>query len=108
VVRLIADPVPPYHGWHDTALIFAGSDAWAAAKPTRDAGRRAVTLCPPEAHPSAIKWPSVAYWLGDVGDIDLNSAIDLGRLLIDHGAIRVTLVGEMIPKALVLRRRVAE
>jgi hypothetical protein len=104
----MADPVPPYDAWRNTALIFAGSDAWNAAKPTRDAGRRAVTLCPPDTHPSAIQWPSVAYWLGDVGDMDLNSAIDLGRLLIDHGAIRVTFVGREIPKALVLRRRGAE
>lgn len=108
VLRLAAEPIGPYSQWRDTALIFAGSDAWAAAAPTRNSGRRACTLLPPGADPKSIEWPKVQNWLGDAGDLPAGDVIALARALIEGGATRVTLVAASIPEgALIAKRRPA-
>jgi hypothetical protein len=104
VVRLIADPVPPYDAWRDTALVFAGSDAWAASAPTRKAGRRACTLLPPGSDPKAIEWPRVNQWVGETGDLPAGDVLALARSLIAAGAARVTLVTKSIPEGVLIAK----
>lgn len=108
VQRLAAAPIGPYSGWRDTALIFAGRTAWERAEPIRNAGRRAVTVCPPGTDPKSIEWPKVQHWLGDAGDLPAGDVIALARALIEAGATRVTLVAASIPEgALIAKRRPA-
>ena len=104
VIRLAAEPIAPYSAWRDCALIFAGTGAWDRAKPTRDAGRRACTVLPPNTDPAAVRWPSIASWIGDTGDLPTADAIALARCLIDCGADRVHLIGEHIRPSLTMRR----
>lgn len=104
VVRLAADPVPPYDGWRGVAILYAGSGSWERAAETRQAGRRACTVCPPDAQPSAIVWPPVWQWLVDAGDLEAGEAIELARTLVDHGAELVVLLGDRLRGGLTLRR----
>lgn len=104
VIRLAAEPIAPYSAWRDRALIFAGSGAWSRAEATRDAGRRACTVLPPGTDPTSVRWPSIASWIGDTGDLPTADVIALARCLIDCGADRVHLIGEHIRPALAMRR----
>lgn len=104
VIRLAAEPIAPYSAWRDCALIYAGTGAWSRAEATRDAGRRACTVLPPGTDPAAVRWPSIACWIGDAGDLPTTDAIALARCLIDCGADRVHLIGEHIRPALTMRR----
>lgn len=105
LVRLASAPVGPYSQWRDTALIFAGSDAWEQAKPARDSGRRAVTVCPPGSDPAMIAWPSVRYWIGDAGDLAAGQVVTLARALGAAGAERVTLVSPHIAHGVLVAKR---
>lgn len=104
VVRLAADPVPPYHGWRGVAILYAGSGSWDRAAETREAARRACTVLPPGADPAAIVWPAVRQWIADVADLEPGTAIELGRCLIDRGAEMIVISGERISGGMVLRR----
>ena len=104
VLRLAADPIAPYDRWKNTALIFAGAHAWDASKPTRESGRRAVTLLPPGADPACVTWPRVQTWFGDAGDLDAPTAIELARCLIDAGADLVRMIGSNVKPSLTMRR----
>lgn len=104
VIGLAAEPIAPYSAWRDCALIFAGSGAWSRAEATRDAGRRACTVLPPGADPAAVRWPSIACWIGDTGDLPTADVIALARCLIDCGADRVHLIGEHIRPSMTMRR----
>ena len=100
VIELAARP----GAWHGTAILHAGTGAWDRAKPTRDAGRRACTVLPPGTDPAAVRWPSIASWIGDTGDLPTADAIALARCLIDCGADRVHLIGEHIRPSMTMRR----
>jgi len=102
---LAADPIAPYDRWAGIALIFAGSGAWDAAKPARESGKRAVTALPPGDDPARIIWPRVQNWIGDCGDLDTPTSIELARCLIDSGADLVRLVGQNIKPSLTVRAR---
>ena len=104
VLQLAGAPIAPYDAWVNTALIFAGANAWDAAKPTRESGRRAVTALPPGGDPSRIIWPRVQNWIGDCGDIDAPTALELARCLIDAGAALVHVIGQNIKPSLTMRR----
>lgn len=90
--------------WHATAILHAGTGAWDRARPTHDAGRRAVTVLPASADPALIRWPSIRCWLGDCGDLPTAEVLELARCLIDAGAEAVHMVGEHLRPSLVMRR----
>jgi hypothetical protein len=104
VIRLAAEPIAPYSAWRDCALIFAGSGAWSRAEATRDAGRRACTVLPPDTDPAAVQWPPVRSWVGDCGDLPTTRAVELARCLIDAGADLVQMIGEHIRPSMTMRR----
>jgi hypothetical protein len=78
------------------ALVFAGSQAWQLAADVRNAGRRAVTLLPPGADPGSLRWPLVHRWIGDCGDLDSAHVVQLARVLVGSGAMRVHLVAKSV------------
>lgn len=104
VCRLAAGPAPPYDRWQGSALIFAGPGAWQAAAPARNAGRRAVTVLPPDESPAAIRWPPVANWIGDA-DLEGAEAVALARELIAAGAQLVILRVPRLPERSLVARR---
>ena len=91
VIDLAAAPRSPYDGHVGICLIFAGSNAWEMAKPGRDNAKRAITVLPPGADPREMRWPPVATWMGDTGDLDAQTVVTLGRVLIGAGALYVSL-----------------
>jgi hypothetical protein len=94
VVELAARPLPPYERSVGMALVFAGSHAWQLAADVRDAGRRALTLLPPGAEPESLRWPPVHRWIGDCGDLDSTRVVQLARVLVGAGAMRVHLMAK--------------
>lgn len=107
VIRLSSRTLPPFEAWKNTALLFAGSNAWRWADLHRVRGGRAVTVLPPGARPSAIRWPVVADWVGDAGDLPAIEVLDLVRALIESGARRVQLVASSLPQRSLVARRAA-
>lgn len=107
VIRLSSGPLPPFEAWRDTALLFAGSHAWRWADRHRIRGGRAVTVLPPGASPNAIRWPVIADWVGQAGDLTAIEVIDLVRALIESGARRVQLVASSLPQRSLVARRAA-
>lgn len=90
--------------WHATAIVYAGATAWERAQESHEAGRRACTLLVPGVPPATVRWPSVANWIGDTGDLPTAQSIELARCLIDSGAELVQLVGDHIRPSLTMRR----
>lgn len=101
VLDLAAAPRAPYQAWRGTALVFAGTEAWALAEAARTNARRAVTLLPPGADPSSMRWPSVQSWVGDCGDLDSGNVVRLAQVLAGSGAMRVTLLSKNIEGGIV-------
>jgi hypothetical protein len=85
-------------------MLFAGTNAWEAARPHRDRGARAVTVLPPGESAAAIEWPPVDDWIVDAGDLAAGEAVEVGRCLIDYGARRVQMVGDRIAGSVRLLR----
>ena len=104
VIQRAAQPRSPFSAWVGTSLLFAGSNAWAMARPHRERGARAVTVLPPGELPASIEWPPVADWIVDAGDLPAGEAVEVGRCLIDCGARRVQMVGDQLASSLRLLR----